>query len=83
MEDLALGCKAGCARRGSSPDDWCVIEAGAGAGALALAADKHRWYKAYTVKDIFKVRFTAASLFTNNTNLGLGPIKAACSRILI
>lgn len=58
MEDLSLGCRTDCGRRCSETDDWCVINSGASPGIVALTGDKHRWYKAYTVKDIFKVRFT-------------------------
>lgn len=58
MEDLSRGC---------GPGDWCVIGAGAAAagaaGVVALRGDRHRWYKAYTVKDVFTVRFAAPLLY--------------------
>ncbi|XP_026330989.1 indole-3-acetaldehyde oxidase-like [Hyposmocoma kahamanoa] len=50
VEDLSRGC---------APGDWCVIGAGAAAaaaaGVVALRGDRHRWYKAYTVKDVFTI----------------------------
>ncbi|XP_052748813.1 uncharacterized protein LOC113513041 [Galleria mellonella] len=87
LEDLhKLGCRNTCERRCSALDEeWCIINKKSDT-LLAVGGDGSRWYKAFTIKDVFKIlskegvdsyRFVAG-----NTGQGVYPITTE-PRVLI
>ncbi|KAJ8719393.1 hypothetical protein PYW08_011568 [Mythimna loreyi] len=81
LEDLHISkCTKKCSRKCStSEDEWCVIEDTRGS-LKELHTDTGRWYKAYSVEDIFKVLVREGTssyrLVAGNTGRGVYPIKA-------
>lgn len=59
LEDLHINkCAKKCTRKCStSEDEWCLIE-NPEESMKELRTDVGRWYKAYSIQDVFKVRFT-------------------------
>lgn len=57
LEDLHIRkCAKKCSRkRSKSDDDWCLIEVDKCEALKELNTVAGRWYKAYSVEDIFKV----------------------------
>ncbi|KAJ8720015.1 hypothetical protein PYW07_012058 [Mythimna separata] len=80
LEDLHKSkCIKKCDRKCStSEDDWCLIEDTRGS-LKELRLDTGRWYKAYSVEDIFKVLAREGTnsyrLVAGNTGKGVYPIK--------
>ncbi|XP_063364928.1 uncharacterized protein LOC134653488 [Cydia amplana] len=86
MEDLdKIKCLNKCEKKCNSEEDWCLIE-NKPEVLLQLGMNVNRWYKAYNIKDVFKVLSREGTdsyrLIAGNTGKGVYPITAD-ARILI
>ncbi|XP_075976602.1 uncharacterized protein LOC142976904 isoform X2 [Anticarsia gemmatalis] len=88
LEDLHLTpCVKKCERKCSiTEDDWCLIEDTSGSLMQVRTMDNCKWYKAYTIQDVFKVLTREGTksyrLVAGNTGKGVYPIKSD-ARVLI
>nr|UZT55363.1 aldehyde oxidase 4 [Spodoptera frugiperda] len=79
LEDLHINkCAKKCARKCStSEDEWCLIE-NPEESMKELKTDVGRWYKAYSIQDVFKVLSREGTnsyrLVAGNTGKGVYPI---------
>ncbi|KAF9823384.1 hypothetical protein SFRURICE_006597 [Spodoptera frugiperda] len=79
LEDLHINkCAKKCARKCStSEDEWCLIE-NPEESMKELRTDVGRWYKAYSIQDVFKVLSREGTnsyrLVAGNTGKGVYPI---------
>ncbi|XP_045499508.1 indole-3-acetaldehyde oxidase-like isoform X1 [Colias croceus] len=76
LEELdKVKCRKNCERKCSEGDDWCIIEETN--DRLMKLGGANRWYKAYTVDDVFKVLTKEGTdnyiLAAGNTGKGVYP----------
>ncbi|KAJ0176278.1 hypothetical protein K1T71_008452 [Dendrolimus kikuchii] len=87
VEDLHISkCSKKCERKCSmSEDDWCLIE-NPGTSLINLTVQNARWYKVFTVQDLFKVLAREGvndyRLVAGNTGQGVYPLTSQ-PRVLI
>ncbi|XP_050344173.1 uncharacterized protein LOC126769429 isoform X2 [Nymphalis io] len=77
LEDLdTLKCAKKCVQEDITEDDWCFIDHNS-RNILDIKMDANRWYKAFSVNDIFKVLTKEGtdnySLVAGNTGKGVYP----------
>ncbi|XP_013192300.1 uncharacterized protein LOC106136327 isoform X2 [Amyelois transitella] len=78
VEDLdKLKCNKKCERRCSVSDEWCLIDSSEGS-LMEVGGYTSRWYKAFTIKDVFQVLskegIDSYRLISGNTGQGVFPL---------
>ncbi|CAH2090110.1 unnamed protein product [Euphydryas editha] len=78
LEDLdKLQCAKKCLDKNYIGDDWCIID-NKSENLLSFNMEKNRWYKAFTISDVFKVLQKEGTdnyrLVAGNTGKGVFPL---------
>ncbi|CAH2090112.1 unnamed protein product [Euphydryas editha] len=78
LEDLDdMKCAKKCLGKNNIEDDWCILENNS-ESLLKIDMDNNKWYKAFTVNDVFKVLQKEGTnnyrLVAGNTGRGVYPV---------